>query len=104
MKIRHGLFLIVYAGVGSLLLGDFSAHADELSFNQARVKAQEYQDKAQSSIVNTQENGWAQYYQNVQIIDLLSEIREDLKEMRIHLEEVAAAKKETSPSNPRRLV
>lgn len=56
------------------------AHAWAMDADEAEQKAKEINDLAASDVIYSQEAGKALYYQNIQMIDLLKEIRDLLKE------------------------
>ena len=77
--VRHGLgiFFIVFS------LGFFSltgiVFGEDFSSETAEQKAQEAHDLAASDMIYQQADFKALYYQNIQMIDLLKEIRDEVK-------------------------
>ena len=63
----------------SILLTATPAFCAEMSYEAAQEQAQASHDRAASDMIYQQEDTKALYYQNLQIIHLLADIREELK-------------------------
>ena len=78
MKKKVLLLILLFAGAGSYVPPVFAGE----SMGDAARKAQEIHDLASSDVIYVQDELKALYYQNLQIIDLLKQIR-DILDMKL---------------------
>ncbi len=97
MTVKNSFIKILGLSLTVFMLWGVSVFAAQYSFQEAGAKAKEYQDLSQSDIIYAQESSKALYYQNIQIIQLLSEIRDDLSQVKSKMDELQP--KEISTSN-----
>ena len=70
---------IFYSVLVTFLFVSGAAFAQDISFEEAEQRAQKAHDVASSDMIYQQEEWKALYYQNIQIIQLLQEIRDSLR-------------------------
>jgi len=87
MKKSVGVFLIVVFGIS--ILGSGIARADDI-YNNAAKMAKEIHSKVATDVIYTDQEIKALYYQNVQMIQLMEEM---MNLMRQQLQELRAANK-----------
>ena len=75
---RFIFVIIVFASVPIVSIPSITAQDDENMESEAAIKAQQAHQLSESDMIYQQQDFKALYYQNIQIIELLQEIRDSL--------------------------